>query len=151
MLPLAHVTNWPSSSWDIAENYQNLIGLIFWPYPIYKSPFSFLESTSELNQVHSTIFTWDIIDLKILQCDFLRAFLTWSTFAFLQSFSECKKSHTCEEGWEAGGGEVGGDTPEFLFGIYWWTWKATISLKNCQSGPIKNVSVLIFTKIKNKK
>ena len=31
-----------------------------------------------------------------------------------------------------------GHTSEFLFGIYWWTWKTTL-LKNCRNGPIKNV------------
>ena len=41
-----------------------------------------------------------------------------------------------------------GHTPEFLFGISLWTWKTTIYLKNCWSGPIKSVSILIFTKIK---
>ena len=35
--------------------------------------------------------------------------------------------------------------PEFLFGIYWLTWKTTIYLKNCWSGPIKNVKIFIFT------
>ena len=35
-------------------------------------------------------------------------------------------------------------TSEFLFGIYWWTWKTTIE-KNCCSGTIKNVKILIFT------
>ena len=37
-----------------------------------------------------------------------------------------------------------GCTSEFLFGIYWWTSK-NYSLKNCWSGPIKNVRILIFT------
>ena len=41
-----------------------------------------------------------------------------------------------------------GHTPEFLFDIYWWTWKTTIYWKNCWSGPIKNVSIFIFIKIK---
>ena len=36
-----------------------------------------------------------------------------------------------------------GHTSEFLFGIYWWTWKNY--LKNCWSEPIKNVRILIFT------
>ena len=36
-----------------------------------------------------------------------------------------------------------GHTSEFLFGIYWWTWKTTL-LKNCRNGPIKNVKILIF-------
>ena len=35
--------------------------------------------------------------------------------------------------------------PEFLFGIYWLTWKTTIYLKNCWSGLIKNVKTFIFT------
>ena len=33
-----------------------------------------------------------------------------------------------------------GHTSEFLFGIYWWTWKT-----NCWSGPIKNKIISIFT------
>ena len=37
-----------------------------------------------------------------------------------------------------------GHTSEFLFGIYWWTWKTTIHKKNCWSGSIKNVGILIF-------
>ena len=36
-------------------------------------------------------------------------------------------------------------TREFLFGIYWWTWKTNNYLKNCWSGPIKNKIILIFT------
>ena len=35
--------------------------------------------------------------------------------------------------------------PEFLFGIYWLTWKTTSYLKNCWSGLIKNVKIFIFT------
>ena len=35
--------------------------------------------------------------------------------------------------------------PEFLFSIYWWTWKTNNSLKNCWSGPIKNNIILKFT------
>ena len=38
-----------------------------------------------------------------------------------------------------------GHNSEFLFAIYWWTWKTTIYLKSCWSGPIKNVKILIFT------
>ena len=38
-----------------------------------------------------------------------------------------------------------GRISEFLFGIYWWTWKTTIYLKNCRSGSIKNVRILRFT------
>ena len=35
---------------------------------------------------------------------------------------------------------------EFLFGIYWWTWKTTLFIKKkCWSGPIKNVRILTFT------
>ena len=30
-----------------------------------------------------------------------------------------------------------------FFGIYWWTWKPNIYLKNCWSGPIKN-KIFIF-------
>ena len=36
-----------------------------------------------------------------------------------------------------------GHTSEFLFGIYWWTWKTTIYLRNCWSRPIKNVSIFL--------
>ena len=35
------------------------------------------------------------------------------------------KSHTCEEG---------GHTSEFLFGIYWCTWKTTIYQKSAKVG-----------------
>ena len=38
-----------------------------------------------------------------------------------------------------------GHTTEFHFGIYWWTWKATIYWKNCWSGPVKKIRSLIFT------
>ena len=38
-----------------------------------------------------------------------------------------------------------GHTSEFLFGIYWLTWKRNNYLKNCWSGPIKNKIILIFT------
>ena len=38
-----------------------------------------------------------------------------------------------------------GHTSEFLFDIYWWTWKTNNYLKNCWSGPIKNKIILIFT------
>ena len=31
-----------------------------------------------------------------------------------------------------------GQTLEFLFGIYWWTWKTNNHQKNCWSSPIKN-------------
>ena len=37
-----------------------------------------------------------------------------------------------------------GHTSEFLFAIYWWTWKTNNYLKNCWSGPIKNKIILIF-------
>ena len=37
-----------------------------------------------------------------------------------------------------------GHTSEFLFGIYWWTWKTTIYWKLLK-WPIKNVRILIFT------
>ena len=41
--------------------------------------------------------------------------------------------------------KIVGHTSEFLFGIYWWTWKTTIhEKKNCWSGSIKNVRILIF-------
>ena len=40
-----------------------------------------------------------------------------------------------------------GHTSEFLFGIYWWTWKTNNYLKNCWSGPIKNKTILIFTTV----
>ena len=36
-------------------------------------------------------------------------------------------------------------TSDFLFGIYWWIWKATIYSKNCWSGPLKNVRISLFT------
>ena len=42
-----------------------------------------------------------------------------------------------------------GHTSEFLFGIYWWTWKTTI--KNCWCGPIKNKIILIITILHLKK
>ena len=35
-----------------------------------------------------------------------------------------------------------GFTSEFLFGIYWWSWKTTIK-KNCWNGP-KNIRISIF-------
>ena len=35
-----------------------------------------------------------------------------------------------------------GHTSEFLFGIYWWTWKTNNYLKNCWSGSIKNKIIL---------
>ena len=38
-----------------------------------------------------------------------------------------------------------GYTSEFLFGIYWRTWKTNNYLKNYWSGPIKNKIILIFT------
>ena len=38
-----------------------------------------------------------------------------------------------------------GHTSEFLFTIYWWTWKTNTYLKNCWSGPIKNKLIWIFT------
>ena len=38
-----------------------------------------------------------------------------------------------------------GHTSEFLFDIYWWTWKTNNYLKKCWSGPIKNKIILIFT------
>ena len=38
-----------------------------------------------------------------------------------------------------------GHTSEFLFGIYWWTWKINNFQKNCWSGPITNKIILIFT------
>ena len=50
---------------------------------------------------------------------------------FFKSTYLSKKSHICKEG---------GHTSQFLFGIYWWTWK-----KNCWSGSIKNGRILIFT------
>ena len=34
---------------------------------------------------------------------------------------------------------------ERLLGIYWWTWKTNICLKNCWSEPIKNKTILTFT------
>ena len=37
-----------------------------------------------------------------------------------------------------------GCTSEFLFGIYWWTWKTNMYKKNCWSGLIKNKIILIF-------
>ena len=37
-----------------------------------------------------------------------------------------------------------GHTSEYLFAIYWWTWKAAINLKNCWNIPIKNERFLIF-------
>ena len=48
-----------------------------------------------------------------------------------------------------------GQTSEFLFGIYWWTWKTTIK-KNCWSGPINkcknfNIRNLIFLKQNQRK
>ena len=76
-----------------------------------------------------------------------------------------KKSHTCEQGrahlripaWHLLMNlkhnyllknhthvKKAGCTSEFMFGIYWWTWK-NYSLKNCWSGPMKNVTILIFT------
>ena len=42
-----------------------------------------------------------------------------------------------------------GHTSEFIFGIYWWTWKTTI--KNCWCGPIKNKIILIITILHLKK
>ena len=47
-----------------------------------------------------------------------------------------------------------GHTSVLLFGIYWWTWKTIVFnkllknnllKKNCWSGPIKNVKILLFT------
>ena len=38
-----------------------------------------------------------------------------------------------------------GHTSEFLFGIYWWSWKTNNYWKNCWSGPIKNKIISIFT------
>ena len=39
-----------------------------------------------------------------------------------------------------------GHISEFLFDVYWWTWKINIYLsKNCWSGPTKNKIILIFT------
>ena len=38
-----------------------------------------------------------------------------------------------------------GHTSEFLFDIYWWTWKTNNYLKNCWTGPIKKQIILIFT------
>ena len=36
-------------------------------------------------------------------------------------------------------------TSEFIFRIYWWTWKTNNYLKSCWSGPIKNKIISIFT------
>ena len=44
-----------------------------------------------------------------------------------------------------------GRTSEFLYSIYWWTWKTNIYLKNCWSRTIKNVRISIFTKLYLKK
>ena len=40
---------------------------------------------------------------------------------------------------------------EFLFGIYWWTWKTNIYLKNCWSGPVESKINVIFTILHLKK
>ena len=40
-------------------------------------------------------------------------------------------------------------TSEFLFGIYWWTWKTNNYSENCWSGPMKNKIILIFTTLRS--
>ena len=40
--------------------------------------------------------------------------------------------------------KIAGHTSEFMFDIYWWTWKTTIYWKNCWNEPIKDVRISIF-------
>ena len=88
------------------------------PYPYFPFfivlPLGLLQQAFNLIWTRTLIFHWD---------NMVNPHSTWSPYGMI-----FKINHTHVK-------KVG-HTPEFLFGIYWWTWKATIHLKNCWSGPI---------------
>ena len=137
----------PHAFLEILQRYANFLFWVLWAYLATQT------QHDSINLKKSLMFIW-MPKIKLIihffQFDWVTAFLSITQVAdFSQIWDWCWKSITIltfisnyfQEKLITNHTHVKkvGHTTKFLFGICWWTWKTTFYLKNCWSGPIKNI------------